>query len=293
MWDMEPRKILVGVDSEYEAALQYAVAEAERRGCGIHLVHVDRVGTWSTTVFEEVSLVEDELRRPGASLLAAAAARAEKLLDEQAPDDGRLSVSTEVTHGSVVGALHSLSRHACVVVLQHAGMGAAGETSTLSVTAGVAAVAHCPVVAVPDSWQPKTDPSGTVVVGVEDPARDRALLDAALHEAARRGARLRVVRAPRDPDDPSPDVLDLGPTEVPVDVVVQPGSPAQVLLEHATSGALVIAGRHHRKHVVGAPLGRTVRDLLRHCAVPVMVVDPVVGDRPASASHTSAAAAGG
>ena len=215
MWDMEPRKILVAVDSDCDAALQYAVAEALRRGCGIHVTRVDRPAIWSSYVLDEVSLVESELRRPGASILAAAAARVEALLDEEAPDDERLSVSTELTHGSVVGALQALSRHACLLVLQHHGMGPAGETSTLSVTAGLAAAAHCPVVAVPESWHPETDNVGTVVVGVEDPARDRALLETALHEAARRGARLRVVRAPVDSGDGSTDVIDLGESRCP------------------------------------------------------------------------------
>lgn len=278
MWDMEPRKILVAVDSACDSALQYAVAEALRRGCGIHVARVDRPAIWSSYVLDEVSLVESELRRPGASLLAAAAARVEALLDQEAPDDERLSVSTELIHGSVVAALQALSRHACLVVLEHHGMGPAGETSTLSVTAGLAAAAHCPVVAVPDSWHPETDDVGTVVVGVEDPARDRALLETALHEAARRGARLRIVRAPVDSGNRSTELIDLGEHDVPVDVVVQPGSAAQVLLEHAAHCDLVVAGRHHRKHVVGAPLGRTVRELLRHSPVPVLVVDPVVGD---------------
>jgi nucleotide-binding universal stress UspA family protein len=286
MWDIEPRKILVAVDAAgSEAALRYAVADARRRACGIHLVHVDRFTIWSGVV-DEVSVVEGELRHPGASVLAAAALRVEQLLNES-PDD-RLSVSTELAHGSVVATLQSLSRHASLLVVEHAGMGDEGETSTLSVSAGVAAVAHCPVVAVPSSWRPHLHEEATIVVGVEDPPRDVALLEAALHEAERRGAHLRVVRAPTQVAGEPSDVLDLGGPDVEVDVVVQPGAPAAVLLEHAEHAALVVAGRHHRRHVVGAPLGRTVRELLRHCAVPVMVVDPLVGDEPARGRHDSA-----
>jgi nucleotide-binding universal stress UspA family protein len=293
MWDMEPRKILVAVDSTgSEAALRYAVAEARRRGCGIHVVHVDRIVIWSNVV-DEVSLVEGELRHPGALVLAAAAASVERMLDEQAPDDGRLSVSTELTHGSVVSAIEALSRHACLAVLEHAGMGDTGETPTLSVTAGVAAAAHCPVVSVPPRWCPGSDEVQTVVVGVEDPARDTALVEAALHEAQRRSARLLVVRAPADGAPRQPDVLDVGDTEVEVDVVVQSGPAAQVLLERSAHCALVVAGRHHRKHVVGAPLGRTVRELLRQSPAPVMVVDPVMGDHPMPDSRRPVASSSG
>ena len=48
MWDVKPRKVLVGIESdECEAALQYAVAEARRRGSGIHLAHVARPALFS------------------------------------------------------------------------------------------------------------------------------------------------------------------------------------------------------------------------------------------------------
>jgi nucleotide-binding universal stress UspA family protein len=284
MWDMEPRKVLVAVDSvDCEAALEYAVAEVRRRGCGLHLVHVARPVLGHSCALDDVCLVEDELRLAGHIELDAAAARAQALIDEQAPGDDRLSVSTELTHGSVVAALQSLSRHAALIVMEHHGMGPGGETSSLSVTAGVAAVAHCPVAAVPDGWRLGAHTEGSVVVGVEDLERDTLVLEAALHEAARRGARLLVIRAPAlDARHPT-DVLDLEDPEVPVDIVVEEGSAHQVLLRHAESGALLVAGRHHRRHVIGAPLGRTVRALLHDSSVPVLVVDPVMGDRSVTA----------
>jgi nucleotide-binding universal stress UspA family protein len=285
MWDMEPRKVLVAVDSvDCEAALQYAVTEARRRGCGIHLVHVARPALGHSCALDDVCLVEGELRLAGQVELEAAAARSQALIDEQAPDDDRLSVSTELKHGSVVTALQSMSQHAAMLVMEHHGMGPGGETATLSVTAGVAAVAHCPVVAVPDGWRVGARADGSVVVGVEDLERDTLVLHAALHEAARRHARLRVIRAP-DLDARQPaEVLDLQHSDVPVDVVVEAGSADQVLLRHAQNADLLVAGRHHRRHMVGAPLGRTVRALLRDSLVPVLVVDPVLGDRCVTAA---------
>ena len=95
------------------------------------------------------------------------------------------------------------------------------------------------------------------------------MIEAARHEADRRHARLELVQAPE-------------------------GRPAaQLLLEHAADAELVVVGRHHRKHLVGAALGGTARELLRHCATPVLVVDPVVGDRVASTSHTRLAGTSG
>ena len=83
MWDMEPRKVLVGVDrSDSEAALQYAVVEAIRRGCGIHVVHVARPVPASGMV--DIALVEGELRETSQLLLATSTARAQELIDELA-----------------------------------------------------------------------------------------------------------------------------------------------------------------------------------------------------------------
>jgi len=292
MWDIEPRKILVAVDADdAEAALRCAVAEARRRGCGLHIVHVARPGLDLTCALDDVCLVDGELRLAGRPELAAAAGRAQALIDELAPDDDRLSVSTELTHGSVVGALQALSRHASVLVLQHHGMGPGGETATLSVTAGVAAAAHCPVLAVPDTW--RADAAGPVVVGIEDPERDTVLLRTAAREAARRDAPLRVVRAPaRDARRPSAPV-DLTGCGVPVDVIVEDGPADAVLLHHAEGAALVIVGRHHRRHVVGAALGRTARAVLGRCGVPVLVVDPVVGDGVVPDAHEGVRAGAG
>lgn len=289
MWDMEPRKILVAVDYvDCEAALEYAVAEAVRRGCGVHLVHVARPALGDACALDDLCMVEGELRIAGHLELDAAAARAQELIDAEAPDDDRLSVSTELTHGSVVAALQSLSRHASLLVTQHHGMGSGGESASLSVAAGAASVAHCPVVALPDEWRAGMYAAGSVVVGVEDLDRDRLVLHAARDEARRRGERLKVVSATVTPAD-HPDLLDLELADVPTDVTVEEGPAAEALLRHASGGDLLVVGRHHRRHVIGAPLGRTARALLRHSTVPVLVVDPAVGDRggPSSDRHLS------
>ena len=310
MWDMNPPKVLVGVeDVGCEAALRYAVAEAVRRGCGIHLLHVARPSNRAACALDDLVMVDDELRTLGETVLAEAAVRAEHLLDELAREDDRLSVSTELTEGSVVRALDELSRHACLLVLQHAGMGPNGETPTLSVTAGVAATAHCPVVAVPAGWLPSPEPPRPVVVGVDVTRHSVPLVRAALHEAARRGTELRAVhvwRTARDSaTEPRAEVADrlrtrLGEVvdearaaapDVAVELAVEAGIAGDVLRDHSRSCDLVVVGRHHRKHSIGAPLGRTVRELLRWSRVPVLVVDPQRGDAVDRGGHADLAAA--
>jgi nucleotide-binding universal stress UspA family protein len=263
MGDSPSPTVIVGVEaSGSRAALEYAVADASRRGCGLHLVHVSRPVLGSPGSGAELSLVGGEPPCAEGLVLASTAAVAERMLATRASEDGRLCVSTELAHGSVVATLQSMSTVASLVVLGHHGTGPIGETPTLSVAAGLAAVSRAPVVALPPGWRLPRTPRGRVVVGVEDPGLDTRVIDAARHEAERRGAVLAEVRAEG------------------CGVVVDR------LLDHARDADLVVVGSHHRRHAIGASLGRTSRALLERSPVPVMLVDPVRGD--GSSDRTSA-----
>ncbi len=297
MWDMVPPKVLVAVDQEGgDAALEYAAHDAVRRGCGVHVVHVAGPAWRAACVLDDVVLLESELRDRGQAVLAAAAARTEHLLGVLAPDDDRLSVSTELAHGSAVATLDRLSPHACLAVLEHRGMGPTGETetATMSVTAGVAAGSHCPTAAVPSQWHDSSKRTGIVTVGVDVAVPSRLVVETALHEAHRRGARLRAVHAwlPSRHTASYETVVaavragveelvsGAGPTfaSVPLDVVVERGHAGQVLRDHSETCDVLVLGRHHRRHLVGASLGSTSREVLRWSAVPVVFVDPLHGD---------------
>jgi nucleotide-binding universal stress UspA family protein len=268
MWDSEPPKVLVGIDPHgCEAALQYAVSDAVRRGSGLHLLHVERPAGWWACVPDDLRLDDHDLQRAGQRLLGEAAARAKELIGAEGADR-EVAVSSELSHGSAVAVLETLSRHACLLVLQHHGTGPRGDSPTLSVTAGVAAVAHCPVVAVPDRWRPGPRAS-EVLAAVEDPVRDQMVIEAARREAVRRDAALHVVQVVRAEQQPS-----LFPVAgVEVEVIVQPaGHVADALADRSAQSGLLVAGRHHRGHETVAPLGATVRDLLGVCEVPVLLV---------------------
>ena len=262
------------------------------------------------SALDDVVMIGGELRRAGAAVLADAARRTEHLLVEAAGADEPLPVSTELTHGSVVGSLDSLSAHACLLVLQHEGMGPSGETSTLSVTAGVVTRAQCPVAAVPSDWRPPTAaPVGIVTVGIDVHAPSSRLVEVALHEAARRGARLRVVHARQPGIEAGSSTMGrievarsclsdlvaearLTAPRVEVELAVETGEPGEVLRAESGCCDLVVVGRHHRRHVVGARIGSTVRELLRWSEVPVVVVDPVSGDLTGQRPRLTSGASG-
>jgi nucleotide-binding universal stress UspA family protein len=260
MWDMEPRKVLVGVErTDCEAALQYAVEDAVRRRCGIHLAHVAHPSLGTAWSGDEISVVEGQLRHVDELVLAAAQARTQALLDARAPGDDDLTVSTELTHGTVVGVLSSMSEHASRLVLQHERTGPG--SGLLSVSADLADKARCPVVVVPRAWRPATDGPRPVLVGVEELSQAGPLVSAADREAVARGVRLRVLVVGPGAEG------DLPSTESPVELVVAGGSLTDALLDAAGDADLVVVGVHHQQHGES-----TIRSLLDHCPLPLLLV---------------------
>ncbi|HEY0951164.1 universal stress protein [Nocardioides sp.] len=290
MLETLPRKILLGVgDEDVEGALSYAVAEARRRSVGVHLLHVVpglTVGGDPTAMVIE----GDSLAAQGGRTIGAVAGRLEHEL-------GDLPVSTELHSGPVVTALTGASRHAGVVVLQRQRMGRPGRIPTLSVTNGVAAHAHVPVVAVPAGWHPDAVRDRTVVAGLGDVEVSPEVVRTALEEAARRGGSLRLVHAWHH-TDAYDDVVSAGAAgaaheervrrdldaalapllaehpDVPVEVIATRDRPADALVAQSRTAGVVVLGRHRSSIPWGPHLGSVVRAVLRESACPVLVVDP-------------------
>ena len=290
MLDIEPRKVLLAVgDEDVEGALAYAAEEARRRGVGVHVLHA--VPPVTVGLDPTAMVVEgDVLREAGELLLASVSGRLEHLL-------GDLPVSTVLHHGSVVPGIVHESRHAGVVVLQRQRMGRPGRIPTLSVTNAVAAHAHVPVTAVPAGWRPSPERERLVVVGLGDVELSVAVVGVALEQARARGGALRLVHAwqyteayddivfegarrrahedrlRRDVDAAlAPLVADY--PDVPVEVVVSHGRPADRVVAESAVAGLVVLGRHRASLPWGPHLGSVVRAVLRESRCPVLVVDP-------------------
>jgi nucleotide-binding universal stress UspA family protein len=297
MWVTPVKQVVVGVeDADCEAALRVAAAEARRRRCGIHLVHVVTPVYVGPPELADLTSIALGIRRAGEAVLAQARHRLVRLLGE---DAAAISVSTELCHSSVVPALVAAGAHAHELVLQHRGMGPGGHTRRLSVTLGVAARARVPVLAVPDTW--RAEPSAetlTVTVGVVDPTVSSGVVRAAVREAHRMGARLRLVHAAGLPE-PDEGRLDQGSKEtaaalrrlareleagfvqacrehphVPVEVEVVPQTPEVALIERAWGSSLLVVGRHHSRVPLAPRLGHVVRAVLRRASCPVLVIEP-------------------
>ena len=297
MWDTTPRKMLVAVESaDCEAAMQYTAGEAGRRRCGVHLVHVAPLVYGGPGRTQSPRMWNDELHRIGTQVLS----ETSHALKDLVTDD--LHVSTELCHGDVVSSLVTESGHACLVVVQHRAIGPNVAPGGLSVTNGVAARAHAPVVAVPAGWRPPTQPRTAVVsVGVEDVETSAEVVRVALGEAIRADARLRLVHSHHAGRDRrrggrfvayvssrrvhsrlsgSLDELLAEHPEVRVEITISRDLPANALLGLGADSDVIVVGRGRRRTTLPPHLGPVTRTVLRCSPVPVLVVDPVApGDR--------------
>ncbi|HSV38124.1 MAG TPA: universal stress protein, partial [Nocardioidaceae bacterium] len=149
-----------------DRALRYATGEATRRGTGLRLVHVPMEFLPYAPVTPLYKM--PNLHEVGASILKDALDRALEL----APDlyvDGALA-----TGGRVSAIVEESATAACVVVGTRAWR--FYRTFGGSTSAGVAARAACPIIAVPPSWADVTGP-GKVVVGVDSDGGPSVVLE--------------------------------------------------------------------------------------------------------------------
>jgi nucleotide-binding universal stress UspA family protein len=269
-------------------AIEYAAAEALRQHRGLHLVHaVHLVPTGAVTDAADFAVLE----REGAEILASAVERASALVS------GLVPVTSALPSAAALSAVVSASVAAPLVVVGRCPEARRTHPYVRSVTGGVAARVHAPVVSVPDGW---SDPTGSphVVVGLDDPdGGDTGVLVEAFVAARARRARLSVVSAWWRPpgagrrslthvDDAAREetiraAIDRALTDllvayadVPVEVLVRSARPGEALVEASRGASLVILGRHEHLLSTGSYLGPVARSVLRESACPVLLAIP-------------------
>lgn len=161
-----PNPIVLAVGNEEpdrsDSALAFAVAEALREGCGLHLVHAVYVAPSGP----ELVLIDfSDVERIGRATLDGAVERVEAIVG------GRVPVTSELVHGPVVPSVVDAARDARMIVLQHRDLSRFARVVTRSVSSGVAAHAQVPVVSVPAGWTEResVDGAALVTVGVDLP----------------------------------------------------------------------------------------------------------------------------
>jgi len=302
--------IILGVGHDghlSDGTIGFAVTTAQQLQVGIELLHVvptligGPTGTW------DVGITIDQMVREGEALLADTVDRVRQRMGTAQP------VSGVLLRGGVIDTVVERSRFAQLVVLEHRRLSRWDRLSTGSVTAGVAARAHAPVVSVPAEWH-VADDQRPVTVAVEDATRADAELWTALGLAAAIDRPVVVLRAaylaPGFEElmlhlDSHDDLLRAArhelerDAELPVSVCervpctfeVRWGRPAEVLVDASYGSSLLVMARRDPKLPFGSHLGPVVRAVLREAACPVMVVEPSLARPVVSAPRELAAPA--
>ncbi|MFF7198925.1 universal stress protein [Streptomyces sp. NPDC008079] len=267
--------VVAGTDGSAEslAAADWAADDAVRRGLPLRLVQaVPLAGP------------RERVTRPAWS--------AHPTADEIGRRHPDLSVTVDQIAEQVLPVLFSAADSADsaeLMVLGTRGAGAVQELVLGSTALTIAGRAPVPVVLVSAASgtgaPPGADGAGDVVLGLDLAAPDGRPVEFAFDEAARRGARLRVVHGwseplhdgagPVDPDQAL--AAALGPwaekhprTPVVTEAVVA-GAAAR-LAAAASHAALLVLGRRPRTTPVSAHLGSTAHAVLRRVTLPVAIV---------------------
>ncbi|MFG1969067.1 universal stress protein [Nonomuraea fuscirosea] len=270
------RQIVVGVDGSVPAAaaVEWAAADAERRGLDLRLVHVCE--QWPHSEGAEYC----------AGTLEAAADRARGLA-------GGVKVTTDLRAGNVIDELIGASATADSLVLGSRGLGGFTGMVLGSVSAAVAGHAAGAVVVV---RAPQAE-HGRVVVGYDGSGHARAAMEYAIEQARSRRAELHVVTAWQLPalspyavaysglidrimkEEPraARELVEAWRTNNP-DLIITGEQPCEhpvaALIRAAGTADLVVVGSRGRGGFASALLGSVSHAVLHHATCPVAVVRP-------------------
>ncbi|QMU78040.1 universal stress protein [Streptacidiphilus sp. PB12-B1b] len=280
--------VVVGIDAtpQAEQALDWAAEQAAERGVPLHIVHSWVLAPYQVPVEEQGDIAEESVRA-ARTLLDAAISRVRER-------HGGLAVSGEILAEGAVPGLVRIADRADLLVVGSRGRNRLASTLLGSVSQSLAAHAPCPLVVLTGPPQ-QPDAAGAVVLGAA-PGEAAAPVDFAFAEAARRGARLRVVRTWLYPQVypglvavPVPDetdrmraeaeelaeVLEQARKEFPdVEVVqeVRVDEPDAALVDASTGAALLVVGAKRNHHRFAMPMGPVTQRVLHHAHCPVAVV---------------------
>lgn len=281
--------LVLGVDGSAtsRAALAWAAREASVRRLPVRLVSawsthyaVDTIGLAQSVVMDHCTAVLDEAQEAIAAV------------------DPTIPVTTVTHMGSAALAIVEESVGAELVVVGSRGHRALPAMLIGATSLQVAAHAHCPVVVVREDHHALPS-RGRVLVGVDGSEASSEAVGQAFAHAARAGAELvaahawevplttGVVAAVAAPMDAGPAAQgaravvarQTGPwrekyPDVRVTTVVEPGRPADLLVERSAEADLVVVGSRGHGVVAGALLGSVGHALLHAAHCPVLVVRP-------------------
>lgn len=278
--------VVVGVDGSDRSvrAVDWAAAEAERRGAPLHLVYAYE---WPALTEGYEPLSSDEMLQPGNRMVDALVAR----VREEHPGL-TVTVTGQAALGRPSVVLVDASRRAAVVVVGARGFGRFTGPLMGSVSQKVAAHAHGPVIVV---RQQVADLPGPVVVGADPEDPPREALTYAFEEARRRGTGVLVVAVghelPFRAEYPEAallrasqqvewaerhlrevvDEVAAAHDGVPVEIRISNAYPVDAIVEAAGTDSLVVVGSRGHGGLASVLLGSISRGVLHRAPVVAVV----------------------
>ena len=285
----EKSLVVVGIDGSpgSVAALDWAAAQAQRRGARLELIYVE-VPTPPVVGMEAAPVAPLSLD-PVPNFLDEGRRRASVAW----PD---LVVDAVAMVGSPASSLIARSQQADLVVVGAHGRSMVARLLLGSVSHHVATRAACTAVVVRGPAHVATAP---VAVGIDDSPTARYALEVAFTEASSRGVPLVVFHAWQDvlatgyglwgtPPGLSEELsaeasalveatLQGWPEKFPdveVHTRVEQKHPVTAVVEESTRAQLIVLGAHGRGHFAGMDVGSVPSAAVREALCPVMVVRP-------------------
>ncbi|MFI6294553.1 universal stress protein [Nonomuraea sp. NPDC050790] len=276
--------IVVGVDGSRAGleAVGWAAREAALRKLPLMVVHAMPAWAHDSGPNDRYAGVAQWMRDGAATVLAAAAERAE----QEAPG---LAVERRAVPGDARAALLELSKDADLLVMGSHGMGGFRGLLLGSVAFGVTGHAACDVVIIREP-SAATPPRGEVVVGVDGTEASQRVLAYAFEHADRHGLELRAVHAwnrldldgvlaSASEEDDELRLLkeavagyrDLHP-DVRVLWEVVHDHPAHALKNASEGADLLVVGTHGQGALSGLILGSVSQAMLHYAKCPLAVV---------------------
>ncbi|MBT0993031.1 universal stress protein [Cellulomonas sp. DKR-3] len=294
--------VLVGVDGSAASlhALDWATAEAARRGWAVHLVCAYALPSFAAASLDGgyAALDDTAIQEGAAAVLAEASARVA---------GSGVPTTAKVHTGDAAGVLVELSKEARLAVVGTRGRGGFADRLLGTVSSALPAHAHCPTVVVPlrdgdghalpeDAELPAVRPVRRIVVGVDgSPQAERALRHA-IDEAVAWDAELTAISgvpvgsmtgvlawlpAAVDHEQVLNDITEglnvvvdreLEGKDLQVRRFALDGTGAELLTEFSAATDLIVMGSRGRGGFAGLLLGSTSQAVLHHATCPVMVV---------------------
>jgi nucleotide-binding universal stress UspA family protein len=257
--------VVVGLedDAASRVAVEWVIERA--RVTPLHVKLVTATG-WAST----------DQQAPGA-MLAGVAHRFEEAVPHT-------TVETELADGPKLHELIEESADADLVIIGSHPDPRIRDSRTESFPVSLAARSHCPVVVVPDDWQP-TD--GAIVVGIDDARRSQEAVLFAAREAIESGRELQILHAWEPwamPDTRASQIEHQGVLDETVERVRAAFPTARVggalaegvahdgIIANSRNATLLVLGTYRLGRASGVVLGKIHQEVMLRGTVPLCIV---------------------